>query len=81
MMANWDLRELERDLPHLKTPLILVVGSKDRTVPADEANRVRDLAPTSKVVCIRHVGHLAHEERPQEVADLVIKMTHAATAQ
>jgi magnesium chelatase accessory protein len=78
MMANWDLRQLQRDLPRLKTPLILVVGSRDRTVPADEAFRVRDLVPGSKLVCIRHVGHLAHEERSQQVADLVIKLTHAA---
>ena len=32
MMANWDLDPLERDLPRLDTPLVLVVGEADRTV-------------------------------------------------
>jgi magnesium chelatase accessory protein len=80
MMANWDLRELQRDLPRLKTPLILVTGGKDRTVPTEEAFRVRDVTPGARVICLRHLGHLAHEERPREVADLIIKLLDDSSA-
>jgi magnesium chelatase accessory protein len=80
MMANWDLRELQRDLPRLKTPLVMVTGGKDRTVPAEEAFRVRDMTPGARIICVRHLGHLAHEERPQEIADLVIKVLDDSSA-
>jgi magnesium chelatase accessory protein len=80
MMANWNLRELQRDLPRLKTPLVMVTGGKDHTVPADEAFRVRDATPASKVICLRHLGHLAHEERPREIADLIFKLIDDSSA-
>jgi magnesium chelatase accessory protein len=72
MMANWDLRPLERDLPHLQPPLVLVVGDEDRTVPPAEAGRVRALLPTAELVTLPGLGHLAHEERPERIAELVI---------
>jgi len=37
MMANWDLPQLEKDLPHLKTPLSLIVGSNDQTISPRQA--------------------------------------------
>jgi magnesium chelatase accessory protein len=80
MMANWNLRELQRDLPRLKTPLVMVTGGKDHTVPADEAFRVRDVTPAAKVICLRHLGHLAHEERPREIADLIFKLIDDSSA-
>ena len=71
LMANWDLRALARDLPHLPARLILVTGSKDGMVPASESYRVRALVPKAELVSLRELGHLAHEERPEEVAALL----------
>jgi magnesium chelatase accessory protein len=71
MMANWDLRPLERDLPGLGPALVLVVGDRDRTVPPTEAGRVRALVPTADLVTLPGLGHLAHEERPERIAELV----------
>ncbi len=79
MMANWDLRGLARDLPRLKLPLVLVVGSNDRTIAPADAVRVRALVPGAGIVTLPGLGHLAHEERPDLVADLLIR--HAATAE
>ena len=45
MMAGWDLAPLERDLPTLRTPLSLIVGSGDKAVPVDEARRVCERVP------------------------------------
>lgn len=72
MMANWDLRPLERDLPRLKTPLVLVSGSRDRTLPPSEAERVHTLVPAAAVISLSGLGHLAHEEQPRTIADLLI---------
>lgn len=71
MMANWDLRPLERDLPRLQPALLLVVGGADRAIPPDDAFRVRERVPGAEVRTLRRLGHLAHEERPEEVATLI----------
>jgi magnesium chelatase accessory protein len=78
MMANWDLRPLERDLPGLRTPLVLVAGRNDRTIAPAEARRVRALLPAADLVYLRGLGHLAHEERPEEVAEMVARLARAA---
>ena len=73
MMANWDLRPIERDLPRLATPLTLVVGERDRTIPPAEGVRVAALAPGVELVRLPRLGHLAHEEQPALVAGLIIE--------
>ena len=79
MMAEWNLQPLVRDLPGLRTPLMLMVGSNDRTVSPTEAQRVRSMLPEAKVVTLAGLGHLAHEERPEEIYSLV--MRHAGIEQ
>jgi magnesium chelatase accessory protein len=74
MMANWDLAPLVRDLPRLRTPLVLVVAERDGTVRPAEASRVRALIPTAETIHLPGLGHLAHEERPRLVADLVLSI-------
>jgi magnesium chelatase accessory protein len=72
MMAQWDLDELERDLPRLKPALMLVVGDNDRMVPPAEAGKVRRLLPAARLVSLPCLGHLAHEERPDLVSELMV---------
>ncbi|MBK8639565.1 MAG: alpha/beta fold hydrolase [Chromatiaceae bacterium] len=74
MMANWNLEPLERALPALRPPLFLVVGDNDWTVPPAEAQRVRSRLPTAQIISLPRLGHLAHEERPEEVADLITRL-------
>jgi magnesium chelatase accessory protein len=72
MMANWDLDSLSHALPKLKTPLVLVAGSNDRTIPSADSYRVHALLPAARVVRLNGLGHLAHEEQPQAIADLIL---------
>jgi magnesium chelatase accessory protein len=78
MMAGWDLRPLLRDLPRLAPQLVLLVGAVDRTVPPADAARVRAILPATRVVTLPGLGHLAHEERPEEVARLIESLLPAA---
>jgi len=71
MMANWDLERLERDLPRLVPKLFLLVAEGDRTVPPSEARRVQVRVPAARLVTLPRLGHLAHEEQPREVAELI----------
>lgn len=71
MMANWDLRGLRRDLARLEPPLLLVTGANDRTIHPSETGRVRALLPQAESASLARLGHLAHEEMPQPVAELI----------
>jgi magnesium chelatase accessory protein len=77
MMAHWDLQSLSRDLPSLVTPLTLVVGDADRTVPPGDAGRVVQLLPRARVLHLPGLGHLAHEERADAVADIIFGVADA----
>ena len=72
MMSQWDLHPLLRDLPRLSVPLLLVVGANDRAVPPAQAARVRDLVHRATMATMAGLGHLAHEERPEDTAALVL---------
>jgi magnesium chelatase accessory protein len=75
MMANWDLRPLARDLPMLQSDLVLIAASNDRAVPPDVARRVRELLPRARLERVAGYGHLAHEEAPEKIAEIIL---HAA---
>lgn len=68
MMADWDLGALADALPRLAVPLHQIIGGNDRAVPPSEAERVRDILLSATVEYLRGLGHLAHEERPSDVA-------------
>jgi len=73
MMANWRLKPLVRDLPNLNCPLLLVAGGTDRAVSSDQAFRVREYLPSATVNYLRGLGHLAHEEQPEKIAQIIIE--------
>ncbi len=72
MMANWNLQPLARDLARLETPLLLIAGQNDKAIKADDVFAVRDSVPHAKIEIMRGLGHLAHEEAPDAVFDLVV---------
>ena len=72
MMANWDLEPIRRDLPKLGTRLLVVVGGNDRTIRPADGRRVAMMVPGAEIVVLPGLGHLAHEEKPLEVAGLVL---------
>lgn len=77
MMAAWDLEALQRDLPRLDVPLLLVVGQQDRTVAPAEAGRVRKFIPAARIETLPGLGHLAHEEKPELVAGVLQRFADA----
>ncbi len=76
MMAHWDLRPLLADLPRLGAPLLLITGAGDRTVPPSQSAEVQRLVPGAALATLPGLGHLAHEERPAEVAALIEDFAH-----
>lgn len=81
MMAMWDLEPLKRQLPGLFVPIDLIACSEDSAVAPEEAWAVARLTPSAKVHYLRHLGHLAHEERPDILADLVLSIWNRHTGE
>lgn len=77
MMAHWDLETLARDLPQLKTKLILVTGDNDRTIPPNTSDAVARILGTSERVKLPRLGHLAHEEDARRIAEIILALLPA----
>lgn len=68
MMAGWDLAPLAQALPRLQQPVLVIVGDADRTVPPAQMARAAATLQQAELLRLPGLGHLAHEERPLEVA-------------
>lgn len=77
MMANWKLEPLVRDLPKLKAALLLIAATNDKAIPLGVAERVHALVPRSSVRVTSGLGHLAHEEQPEAIANLIFEAAAA----
>ncbi len=72
MMANWDLQTLKKKLPQLSTNLHLIVGGNDKAIRPDDAFVVQGMVGDCDVTLLPGLGHLAHEEEPEKVANLIV---------
>ncbi|MEO0937420.1 MAG: alpha/beta fold hydrolase BchO [Pseudomonadota bacterium] len=71
MMAQWNLRPLLADLPNHHAPVDFIVGSADTTVPPDVSKRAAQRMPYARIHCFEGLGHLSHEEKPDQTAQLI----------
>lgn len=79
MAANWDLAWLRRELPRLTAELVLVVGENDLSVVPAEAYRIRrQFVPQARLIELPGLGHLAHEECPDQAAGLILRIATGA---
>jgi magnesium chelatase accessory protein len=72
LMASWDLPALEPELPNVRTPLLLISGERDRTLPPSHGARAAQRIPGARGLLLPRLGHLAHEEDAQAVHAAVI---------
>jgi magnesium chelatase accessory protein len=72
MMANWNLRPLVRDLAKLQPELVLIAASRDLAIPPEVARRICELVPRAKLESVDGYGHLAHEEAPERIAEIIV---------
>jgi magnesium chelatase accessory protein len=71
MMAGWDLGSLIDDLAPLASRVHIIVGTGDKAVPPSQARALRRRYPEMQETRLADAGHLAHEERPDDVAALI----------
>jgi magnesium chelatase accessory protein len=71
MMSQWNLEPLRADLGRLTVPLTLVAAANDRAVPPGVAREAAAATPGATVVDVPELGHLAHEEAPARLEEIV----------
>ncbi len=81
MMANWKLEPLLHDLPRLAPTLVLVAAANDRSISPGVAQQVREILPQAIIERVPALGHLAHEEQPRLIADLIERYARATVAE
>jgi pimeloyl-ACP methyl ester carboxylesterase len=67
-MAEADLRDV---LPRIAVPTLLLYGELDRRSPLAVAEKLHAAIPSSRLVVLEGVGHLANAERPEEFNEAV----------
>jgi len=71
MMSNWDLEPLERALPNIANPVLLIHARGDNAIPLDGVEDAARALPHATLEVLPGLGHLMHEERPEEIAGLI----------
>lgn len=77
MMAQWSLDDLNGALPRIAVPTLFVHGENDGAVAVTVARRAASVMPAADLVTLPGIGHLAQEEAPETVADLIRRFTAA----
>lgn len=71
MLANWDPGGLMADCARLDVPAIYIAGAADRAVPPEISREAAGRSPLASYFELKALGHLAHEEAPDEVAAVI----------
>jgi pimeloyl-ACP methyl ester carboxylesterase len=62
---------LEKQLPEVKMPTLLVWGSRDPVVPVKHAYRAAEVIPDCQVAIFRNTGHNVHRERLKKFSSVI----------
>lgn len=71
MMAQWDVRHLLDILPRIDAPCLLITGDADRAVSPAVSDSAAAQLPDARRTCLPGLGHLAHEEAPADIAEMI----------
>lgn len=72
MMAQWQLEPLMARLPRNHTTTFLIAGDRDTAVPPATSQKAAARMPDAHYLLLPGLGHLAHEEDPNTVAQHIL---------
>lgn len=73
MMAQWSLDGLLARLSAFDTPVHLITGQSDKAVPPSVSRDAVRQLPNARLTELPELGHLAHEENPELIAQLILE--------
>jgi pimeloyl-ACP methyl ester carboxylesterase len=74
---NRDLDELQRAIPNIDVPVLLIWGSRDAAVFPDSAPTLKSHLRNCELLMFSGVGHLPYEEVPDEFNHAVMKFLNS----
>ena len=77
MMANWRLEALGARLGEITSPVLLVHPAKDAAIPKSAVTDAVRLMPHCEILDMPGLGHLAHEEDPEQAVKIVTEFAKA----
>jgi magnesium chelatase accessory protein len=73
MMARWDLHDMvDRMAAGLHCPVLLVAAAGDLAIPPADATALAARLPLAQLQVLADAGHLAHEEQPDQAAEIIM---------
>lgn len=69
MMAEWDSADLPGALPRIAGPALFIAASDDAAIDAGVSIEAAASIPDGESLILKGLGHLAHEEAPERIAD------------
>ncbi len=72
-LPRWNAAEDLKRVSQTNTPVLLVWGREDRTVPLAVSDKVRAIAPRAEFHVIDDAAHMPHYERPEIVNPVIIR--------
>ena len=78
MMAQWSLDGLTTALPNIGSSVDLIVADADTAVPPESSEAAAKSLPNARLHRMSGLGHLAHEEDPEHVTNLILSCLQAA---
>ncbi len=70
-------RSVKTQLPRLTCPTLILWGDSDRILGTQDAQAFHEGIPQSKLVWIKECGHVPHLEKPEEIAQEILKVCDA----
>ncbi len=68
-----DFSDTYRQVGHQGTPVMLLWGRDDKTVPFTQSDIIREAIPQVEFHAFEHCGHIPHYEKPEEVNPLLLE--------
>jgi pimeloyl-ACP methyl ester carboxylesterase len=68
-----DFSDTYRQIGHGGTPVMLLWGRDDKTVPFAQSDIIREAIPQVEFHAFEHCGHIPHCEKPEEVNPLLLE--------
>jgi magnesium chelatase accessory protein len=72
ILSMWEPEPLAARFPEVTTPGLLLAPERDGWIPLDELEPVARSLPAARFRVLPGLGHLAHEEAPERVLDLLL---------
>lgn len=73
MMAQWDLTPLIKRLSSIQNETMLIASDGDLMVPSSVSQTAAATLPNASFHLLNNLGHLAHEEDPKTVANIIFE--------